>query len=706
MKILRRSVMSLLLAFATAGVANATDYGLPSGIQQGNILHCFNWSIAQVKEALPSIAEAGFGSVQLSPMQRADTRATEAWHTTYRPYDLSFKASPFMGNENDLKALCQEADKYGIKVIVDVVANHVDKTSGYHDTWWDSNGRLRWNGNINYGDRFSITHGQLGDYADINSESAEVIARAKAYVEKLKSLGVKGIRWDAAKHIGLPSEGCNFWKEVTSVAGMYHYGEILDTPGPNAGIINEYAQYMSVTDNKYSNGAAKDNGGIPFGYGGEWVVNQGLSDTKLVYWGECHDTYANDEWSQNVDQSVIDRAYAAVACRKGATALYLARPNTKGFNNIKMGKGSTAYTSKSIAAVNAFRNKAGSQADWCENGGNTFTVTRKDFGAVIVMKGSGQVTVKNGGGFCPAGTYKDQVTGNTFTVTSTTITGNVGQSGIAVIYKGSFTSGDDDNNNGDDNGTGDLTLTTVKIPGDYNLAYEGDKNNVYFWGSTNATWPGFKMDTAKGSDGKTYKVYKLPAGTTGLIFNSNGDSDKTGDLTYKIGYIHNDNGGTDKRVAFNDNGGNSGNDNDGNGVYVYVDGWDNVHAYVYNDGGGEVAAWPGIAMTKDSATGYWKYEVPAAFHNGLVIINTGNNGSNRYPADMQPGMALGGKTKIFRAGTTKWEDFSAISETIVIPIEEDTDMMYFNLQGVRIERPAHGMYIVVRNGKTSKVIVK
>ena len=153
---------------------------------------------------------------------------------------------------------------------------------------------------------------------------------------------------------------------------MYHYGEILDAPGPNAGIIEEYANYMSVTDNKYSNGAARNNGGIPGGYGGAWVVDYSVPDTKLVYWAESHDTYSNDEWSQNVDQSVIDRAYASYACRNGATALYLSRPNTKGFNNIKVGKGSTAFTGKHIAAVNKFRNQMQGRKDWCEATGNTF----------------------------------------------------------------------------------------------------------------------------------------------------------------------------------------------------------------------------------------------------------------------------------------------------------------------------------------------
>ncbi|MBD5189431.1 MAG: hypothetical protein HDS95_04045 [Bacteroidales bacterium] len=692
----KKLLYSLLFGmFASPSVFGA-DYGLPAGIQQGNILHCFNWPAKDVKAALPQIAAAGFGSVQLSPLQRPDAKVGNTWADLYRPYDLAFKSSSFC-SEQDLKDLCAAAKEYGIKIIVDVVANHVDKTAGYHDTWWDSGGRVRWDGGINYGNRYSITHGQLGDYGDVNSELSEVAAKGKAYVTALKNMGVSGIRWDAAKHIGLPSEGCQFWKEVTSVPGVWHYGEILDSPGPDAGIIKEYGTYMAVTDNEYSNYAAKSNGGIPGGYGGSWAVNYGLG-AKVVYWGESHDTYSNEEWSQNVDQSVIDRAYAAYACRNEATALYLSRPSGRTFNSIKVGKGSTAFTAKHIAEVNKFRNLMVGKADYCEAGSNTFCVTRQGGGAVIVMKGSGNVTVKNGGGYCPAGTYTDRVSGGTFTVTASEIKGNVGSSGIAVLIKDGVapdpnptpdpdpnptpnpTDGDmwilgnidghqwttnsgatmtlsngkyvangvkltaatgetkcffnitdalgadwDELNmvanrygavaegasitlgtpasvvkyaNGVDAsgclswtiaaGTYDftfdpsaMTLTVVNagdnpnpnpdpnptpnpdpnpgiltITGDYNLCYNGNLQKVYYWGGVSKPeWPGENMTTVKGSDGNSYKVFKVPEGTTNVIFTTQGDPDKTMDLDYTAGFVMDNNGATFIPVRF-DNGDN------------------------------------------------------------------------------------------------------------------------------------------------------
>lgn len=386
---------------------------------------------------------------------------------------------------------------------------------------------MRWNGGINYGDRTSITHNQLGDYGDINSEDAEVIARAKAYVQQLHDLGVKGIRWDAAKHIALPSENCGFWTAVTSVEGMYHYGEILDSPGPDASIIKEYTTFMSVTDNKYSNGAARENGGIPFGYGGDHTVNQGCPDTRMVYWAESHDTYANGEWSQNVSQSVIDRAYASFACRNGATALYLARPNTTGFNNIKVGKGSTAFTGKAVAEVNKFRNAMVGRPDWCDVGSNTFTVTRKGGGAVVVCKTSGSVSVKNGGEYCPAGTYTDRVSGNKFTVTSSTISGTVGSTGIAVLYSDGTPGPDPDP---DPDPEPDPETVTIYYD---NSNTSWANVNIHYWSSPSTSWPGVAMTKVEGNIWK-YTFPRDPSGLQGFLFCDglkSGDNGQTGDVS-------------------------------------------------------------------------------------------------------------------------------------------------------------------------------
>lgn len=616
----------MLMVLALPGMLRAADYGLPANIQDGNILHCYNWKLSDITAELPQIAAAGFTSVQTSPLQRNVSVGTN-WSDAYRPYDFKFIDSSGLGSRSDLQTLCQEAHKLGMKVIVDVVANHVDghgagDHSLYHDPWWNSNNRLRWNGSCNWGDRKSEIYNQLGGgdgYPDVNSEDNEVANRCKAYIEDLKSMGVDGIRWDAAKHIGLPSEGTNFWK-IAAISGMYHYGEILDSPGGDNNM-KEYTTYMSVTDNNYGNHASQGNG-VAQGHAG-WAAGT-IAANKTVYWGESHDTYANDDgWSKHTPQDQIDRGYAIVACRNGEAALYLSRPSATNFGDIKIGiKGSTNFrTNKAIAAVNKFRNAMVGKKDYWSGGNGVNSVTRQGGGAVIVANGGNrQVSVANGGGYCPAGTYTDMVSGGTFTVTASTISGNVGSSGIAVIMV-----------DGGDVPTPPVPTPgeDVTITGDYNLAYSGDKANVHYWGgSSPSSWPGVAMTTATGSDGKTYKVAKIDATSTGCLFNTNGNENKTGDLAYSGAYIMDDNGPTSTAVKFD------GGDvptppvpTPGDTHYVYYDGtFSAPQVWAWNASGNctTATAWPGDNMTKKDGKWYW--EVPSGKSLPTeIIIHEGEN---------------------------------------------------------------------------------
>lgn len=432
-----------LLISGIAGAQNASDYGLPANIQDGNILHLFCWSAPQIEAMLPEIAEAGFTAIQLSPVQ-GNAAAGAEWFYAYLPYDFAFRSCGTASSITNIKSLCDEAHKYGIKVIVDVVANHINGKTSNRNSWWNTNNRLRaTTAKVNYGNRTSIHQHRLGDYPDVNSESEEVQERAVAFVQKLAEQGVDGIRWDAAKHIGLPSENCGFWTAVTSaVPGMYHYGEILDTPGGSKAnaLMQEYTTYMSVTDNKYCTTVlnAVKSGSVPSA-SAEWAKSV-ISEDKVLYWGESHDTFANEGGATKfVDQAQIDRAWAIIACRAKATSLYFSRPPQTAYSAIKMStKGSTHFTSPEIAAVNKFRNAMVGKPDYYTGANGVASITRKDGGAVIVVGkgGSQSVSVANGGGYCPAGTYTDLVSGRQFTVTSSTITGTTGPTGIAVLMAG------------------------------------------------------------------------------------------------------------------------------------------------------------------------------------------------------------------------------------------------------------------------------
>ena len=435
-KTINYGLLMLVMLFSMASNIFADNkYGLKDNIQDGVILHCFDWTLADIQAEIPNIAKAGFTAVQTSPVhERVDKGAV--WYDVYRPYD--FKIGNGLGSADDLKALCAEAHKYGVKVIVDVVANHTDYPN-VAEPLKDLSLYHQLGHGIDWHNRNDVTHGEIG-MRDLDTNNPTVQAIIKQYIQDLKACGVDGVRWDAIKHIGLPSEGDSFMQNVVDQE-MYNYGEILDGTGGNDNVLfPEYQTYMSITDNGYGNGFANSFAG---GSINESVGNfnqRNAKTEKLVYWGESHDTYANDGGeSKNKSQNVIDRAYAVVAGNNGATALYFSRPFQKDKGAIKFGdKGSVHFKDAEVAQVNHMHNVCAGEPNYYVKGNGVCAQVRKSGAIIVLGNGSDRdVTVANGAGdgkWLKSGTYKDMVGGGVFTVNASTISGHVGKSGIAVIY--------------------------------------------------------------------------------------------------------------------------------------------------------------------------------------------------------------------------------------------------------------------------------
>ena len=582
----------------------ATNYGLKSNIQDGTILHAFNWTLNDIKNELPNIAAAGFTTVQTSPLQpHAYGDKGDEWYWLYQPTE--FVIGNNIGSRQDLIDLCNEADKYGIKIMVDVVANHLaggkrgvpdylKKYEYYHNTEWDSN-----KNNVDWCNRYQVTHCDIG-LPDLNSEHGDIQRFVRAYVDDLKSCGVDGIRFDAAKHIALPSESCNFWPAVTN-NGMYNYGEILvgpdDRESGNEGLMKEYTNYMSVTDSNYGKWVRRsfNSGNAPSGYGNWSTPKKGsIANDKLVYWAESHDTWSNnrdDEEGHSIDmsQNTIDRAYAVVASRNDIAALYFSRPSANVKEQIKMcEKGSTHFTSKEVAAINHFHNAMDGKDDWYENDNNIAVVTRKDGGAVIAL-GSGSnknVKVKNAGHYAKPGTYTDEISGSTFTVTYDTIEGYVGSTGIAVIYENEYIPVESvslDNTKLKINVNETAKLTETVLPSNAT--------------ERSVTWTSSDESVATVSNGT---VTGKKEGTAYITVKTN-DGGYTATCEVKVNYV------SHKRVYF---------DNTSN--------WSTVKAYIWKKGtNNAVKAWPGTDMQKD-ADGTYYVDVKVKEGYNMIIFTDGN----------------------------------------------------------------------------------
>lgn len=430
-------------------------------IQDGTILHAWNWSMNTIKENMADIKDAGYTAVQTSPMQLqkdyySSSTWKDQWWKLYQPFSFEIATgNNAIGTKDELIAMCKEAEKYGIKVIVDVVANHLagDNTSKFSPKIKDYEPEI-YNQNLmhNYGyaDDSSIqkvVQGTIGDFPDLKTESDVV---QKAVLDLLKEYidcGVDGFRFDAAKHIETPDDGAyasDFWPTVINGATAYanskgldtpyYYGEILYTPGPNRSY-SSYTKYMSITDNKTGNDVRNAVVSKNAQWAGNYIYATGQPADKLVLWAESHDTYANSEQeSTNVSESNINKAYAIVASRADATSLYLARPNVSS----KLGEmGKTAWKAKEVREINEFHNYFVGTSEYFTSNGGYILNTRYDdnkCGAVIVNL-SGSNNVSNLTINCMAnGSYIDQISGNTFTVSNGKISGTISSTGIAVIY--------------------------------------------------------------------------------------------------------------------------------------------------------------------------------------------------------------------------------------------------------------------------------
>ena len=720
---------SLCLAL---NMSAANSYGLPENCQDGTILHCFDWSFNQIKEELPNIAKAGFTSVQTSPSQgNAGNNAT--WYFAYQPYDFTF-ADGGLGSKQDLKNLCAEAEKYGIKVIVDVVSNHLNGSMSYVAPKWNNNDYWHTHGrNIDYNNRWQVTHGDIG-MRDLNSEHPTVYNAVRAYVDELKSYGVDGIRWDAAKHIGLPSEGCDFWSAVTKNSEMWHYGEILIGPTDNGGndhLMKEYTNYISVTDNTYGRDMRYSiQGGNAYSHNGNWA-NRGVASDKIVYWAESHDTYANDgkygEDSRSASVNHINRTYALLASRASSTALYFSRPTSTSANAIRLGqKGGLDFKNKEVAAVNHFHNAMIGQKDYYVSENGVMAVCREKGVVVVKASGSGNVTISNGGGTVAPGTYKDEITGNTWTVTSSKITGTIGSTGIAVVYNSDGIIPDIPEDNPGDNTESQFTAYFDNSNSKWSNVY------AYAWESNGeilGQWPGTQISVD--SESGYYKVSASTTTSAPMIIFSNGSGTQTADLTWINNGVYTSAGyaGLFGEYQGGNNEGNDDEKTENKWIFYYNDtNWGNstVYAYAWDAGNGDktyLGSWPGTTMAKN-ADGMWEISFTTTDNlvTPMVIFNNGQGGSSNQTADLVlknngiynfNGWEAAGVEDAFEAQALKVHTSNGVL-TIISPV--DTQVTITRADGISkvinlnaganyIDNLPRGFYIVsTQEGAAYKII--
>ena len=451
-------VTALCVAMPGAGVSAASQYA-DSTVEGGVILHAMNWSYNTIRENLDDIYSAGYTTVQTSCIQPPKdfgyywTDMTGQWWKFYQPIDICVAdGNTWLGTKAELTALCAAAHEKGMRIISDIVVNHMGSTDSGTGRSYQINPVLRddescWhnqNKTATGDNHYEMTQYDLLDKPDLNSSNKTVQNMVIALLKDAVDCGVDGFRFDAAQNIEVPFEegyGSDFWSTVMPAVNAYagrtifSYGE---TYYDVWGTIDSYIQYIGHVSEPIIGCealVAAKNGDAAT------VANhqyQNYRDAKYnVVWVESHDSYfygtGTERYgrtnTQDIDDEDVVKAWAIVGSRADSTSLFFARPNS----TMRLASSDTTWKSDAVAEVNKFKNYFKGQSEYLSSSGKIAYNERGTSGVVISkLDGAGSVSLT--ANRMASGTYYDQITGNPFTVSNGKIRGTVGSTGVAVVY--------------------------------------------------------------------------------------------------------------------------------------------------------------------------------------------------------------------------------------------------------------------------------
>lgn len=421
----------------------------------GSILHAWCWSFDTIIENLDDIKAAGYTSIQTSPINQCKVGESGGktlfsenggkWYYHYQPTDYVI-GNYQLGSKEKFETLCKEAEKRGLKIIVDVPLNHVssDLDAVTQNIFNICDNPFHDRGEIgSYSSRKQVTQNDLLGLKDLNTQEPKVQQYLLNYLKSVVDAGASGFRFDTAKHIELPDDDAeyasDFWTVLLDNGSQFQYGEILQGESDR---IADYSKIMSVTASAYGENVRLAAGGNMSVSVIESYSAPNVDEDKLVTWVESHDNYCNDGSWEKLEESDIEFGWAIIAARSGGAPLFFSRPDGSSIdsqwgNNVIGKAGSDAYKSDNVSALNHFRNEMaglGENLSNLDEDKKVLMIERGDKGAVIINKGSSDFKLDGAQTVLADGTYNDKVTNAEFTVSGGKINGTVPKDGIIVIY--------------------------------------------------------------------------------------------------------------------------------------------------------------------------------------------------------------------------------------------------------------------------------
>ncbi|HFI0816389.1 TPA: starch-binding protein [Streptococcus suis] len=592
-------------------------------MKDGTILHAWSWSFNAIKENMAAIKEAGYTSVQTSPINAVvvgnggDKKFTEQWYYHYQPTAYTI-GNYQLGTEAEFIEMNRVAEQYGIKIIVDAVLNHT--TSDYNKVSSEIKSITKWNrGNTeikNWGSRWEVTQKSLLGLWEWNTQNPEVQQYLLKFLKNAVAAGADGFRYDAAKHIELPGEypnefGSNFWNVILNNGSEFQYGEVLQD---NISRDADYANLMSITASQYGHSIREILRNRNANAGNLGNYRAGVDPSKLVLWVESHDTYANgktDSESESAWMSDEDLklGWAMITARAKGTPLFFSRPvgggNGKRFpEQTKLGDaGSNLYKDPTIVAVNKFHNAMVGQSEYIRNPNgdtNVAMIERGTQGAVIANLSDSEKSL-NTETKLANGTYTDQISGKTYTVSNGRLSGSIARRSVLVLTKGE-------------------SQASLSIQGyqEGSHTFLTDTLNLTLQTSntSEATYSVNNGAPIKFENGKVITIGSQVQFSETVTVTLSAKNAK-GETVQSVYRFTKEDPNANTTIRFEN-----------------PDKWTDVFVYMYNAKGDKLlGAWPGTKMEKDG-TGLLAITLPKSYETDGVKVLFSNNKGAQYPQSL------------------------------------------------------------------------
>ena len=414
---------------------NQIKQSLPSRVKDGVMLHAYLWPFKKIEENLERIANAGYNSIQVSPVTK--TKATGLWAFLYQPCSFHI-GNEQLGSYEDFVSLCESAEKYGIRIIVDAVFNHV-ADNGNLNEWHDSIDEELKNKSLynnldsitDYQNREQVVSYSMGTLPNFKTSNKKVQEIHLNFLNECVQAGAGGFRFDAAKHLPTnigEDEGkpwaSDYWdvilNNLQNKDNLYLFGEAIPDARDNT---EAYRTYYDITAHGYGriirDAVTSKNLSniIPITHG-----RTVLEPKESLAYLENHDDYEYSE-SKHLSPVQIKQGYSILTARAELTPRFLIRPEEN------------LWYDDDIRAINLFHNNMiGEIENISFPRKETIVIERGNKGLVIVNAGNDYYLDMNTS--LSDGTYTNKGTNDgKFTVLNGTLQGNIPSNSVVILYK-------------------------------------------------------------------------------------------------------------------------------------------------------------------------------------------------------------------------------------------------------------------------------